>query len=307
MRKKVVITGGTGFIGRALCRELLANNYDVIVLSRNPEKGRGISDERIIFSFWDGQTTRGWLHHVEGAAAIVNLAGDNIASSLRWTAQKKSSLLYSRLHAGRAVTEAVERTSVQPRVVVQASAIGYYGNRGDELLNEFSSIGTGFLADVASQWEQTTRAVTQSGVRHVIIRTGIVLGKNEGFLSRVVLPFRFFAGGHPGNGRQWLSWIHIADEAAAIRCLIEHNDLAGPFNLTAPNPLTAKDFFHMLGTVLQRPSWFPTPGIVLKFIFGEMAQEVLLAGQRVLPKRLMDSGFRFAYPDALTALQDVLQ
>ena len=176
----------------------------------------------------------------------------------------------------------------------------------DLLLNEASSGGSGFLAEVARQWEATTAAVGQTGVRHVIIRTGIVLGRGGGFLSKVMPPFSFFVGGHPGSGRQWLSWIHVEDEAAAIKFLIERNDLAGPFNLTAPVPLQSKDFFDLMGSLVHRPSWLHPPAACLRLMFGEMAREVLLASQRVVPERLLQSGFTFRYPGALQALGDIL-
>lgn len=307
MTKRIVITGGTGFVGRALCRDLLMHGYDVIVLSRNPRKAKPTVDSGITLVKWDGETPQGWLHYATGALAIINLAGENIASSLRWTQEKKELLLRSRLNAGKAVMKAAEQADEKPRVVIQASAIGYYGNRRDEVIDESSSLGAGFLAEVARQWETSIKQLTDIEVRCPIIRTGVVLGRYNGFLPRVTLPFRFFMGGHPGSGEQWLSWIHIDDEVAAIRFLIEKDYLTGPFNLTAPNPLKARDFFHLAGMVLKRPSWFHVPGFVLQLALGELAKELLLSSQRVIPKRLLDSGYSFQYPEALPALKDLLE
>jgi len=307
MGKKVIITGGSGFIGQALCAELNAFGYDVTVLSRRPEQLKINENSRIRMVYWDPKNPATWLSHASGACAIVNLAGENIASSLRWTTAKKDRLLQSRLTAGKAVSEAVMRLDHKPGVLIQASAIGYYGNRQKEELTEESSPGQGFLADLAKQWETSIDPVCRQGVRCATIRTGIVLGKGGGFLERVVLPFKLGLGRHLGNGQQWLSWIHLADEVSAIRFLIENKTLEGAFNLTAPNPLISRDFFKTLGRVLGRPSWLHAPAFMLRLMLGEMAKELLLSGQRVLPDRLTRSGYAFKYPDAYSALQSIME
>jgi uncharacterized protein (TIGR01777 family) len=202
--------------------------------------------------------------------------------------------------------EAVALAAQKPRALIQASGIGYYGNRGDELLDEASTAGTGFLSDVALKWEKSTEPVEALGVRRAIIRTGIVLGRNGGFLSRVLLPFKLFMGGYMGSGRQWLSWIHMEDEVGAICFLLEREDARGAFNLSAPQPLTAKDFFHEVGNALGRPSWLPVPGFALHMALGEMADELILYGQRALPKRLLETGYAFHYPSARKALVNLL-
>ncbi len=306
MGKKIIITGGSGFIGQALCTELNTFGYEVTVLSRRPEQRELNERSHTRVVCWDPNDPETWLSHASGACAIVNLAGDNIASSLRWTATKKERLLQSRLTAGKAVSEAVLRLDQKPGVLIQASAIGYYGNREDEVLTEESGPGEGFLADLAEQWETCVDPVRQQGVRCATIRTGIVLGKGGGFLERIVLPFKLGLGGHLGNGQQWLSWIHLADEVSAIRFLIEHETLEGAFNLTAPNPSIARDFFKTLGSVLGRPSWLHLPAFMLQLMMGELASELLLSGQRVLPDRLACSGYKFKYPDAYSALQSIM-
>ena len=305
MSKRVIITGATGFIGKALCRQLVEKGYEVVGLSRNLDKGRELLPDKVNVVQWDAKSAKGWANFADGAYAIVNLAGDNIGSG-RWTQGKKQKILESRLNAGKAVLEAVEQVKNRPDVVIQASGIGYYGNRGDEILDESSFSGSGFLVDVAKKWEETTKKVESFGIRHLTIRTGVVLGQDEGFLSRVILPFRFFVGGHLGRGKQWISWIHIHDEIKAICFLIERENSKGAFNLTAPNPLISKDFFRILGKVMRRPSWLPVPGFVLLVALGEMAKELILYGQRAMPKRLLESGFEFVYPEAESALNEIL-
>ena len=218
----------------------------------------------------------------------------------------KRAILQSRLDAGRAVVEAVKLAGVKPEVVVQASGVGYYGPHGDEVLDESWPSGADFLSDVARQWEASTKAVAAMGVRQVVIRTGAVLERSGGMLPRLLLPFRLFVGGPPGSGRTWLSWIHRDDEVAAIRFLVENDGAHGIFNLTAPEPLTMRDFCRLLGQVIGRPSWLPVSASVLRLLFGEMAEELLLSGQRVLPRRLLEAGFQFKYPTAETALRAIL-
>jgi uncharacterized protein (TIGR01777 family) len=237
----------------------------------------------------------------DGAKAIVNLAGENTGSR-RWTQKTKQAILQSRLDAGRAVSEAVDMVKVKPQVVVQASGVGYYGPCGNELVDESSQCGTDFLSDVARQWEASTRSVETLGARHVVIRTGGVLERDGGMLPRILLPFSLFVG-PIGSNSVWLSWIHRDDEVAAIRFLIENRNLKGAFNLTAPEPLAMRSFYRLLGQRIGRPSWLPVPNFALRLLFGEMAQALLLSGQRVLPKRLQDVGFQFKHPTADMALK----
>jgi uncharacterized protein len=305
MKKTVIISGATGFIGTMLVQKLVDKKYAVIVLSRNPGKAVAFTNSGVEVVAWDGKSAQGWGSHADGAYGIINLAGENIAAG-RWTQIRKQAILESRLAAGRAITEAVEKAAQKPRVVIQASGIGYYGNRGDEVLDETSSAGAGFLSDVALQWEQSTAAVEALGVRRAIIRTGVVLGRSGGFLSRVLLPFRLFVGGYMGSGRQWLSWVHMADEVGAICFLLEQDAAQGAFNLCAPKPLSAKDFFSELGAALKRPSWLPVPGFALHMLLGEMADELILSGQRALPRKLLQAGYEFQFPAAREALLNIL-
>jgi uncharacterized protein (TIGR01777 family) len=305
MSNQIIITGATGFIGKSLCKQLVQAGYDLVVLSRNPKKGSESLPNQIRVASWDAKTSEGWADYADGAYAIINLAGENIGSG-RWTPGKKRRILESRLNAGKAVVEAIKKVGNKPKVLIQASGIGIYGNRDDEILDEFSRPGSGFLTEVAKQWEGSTKKVESFGVRHVIIRTGVVLGADGGFLSRVILPFRLFVGGRLGSGNQWIPWIHLDDEVRAICFLMERQNLKGAFNLTAPNPLISKDFFNLLGKTIKRPSWLPVPGFLLSLLLGERARELILSGQRAMPKRLLESGYDFLYPDAKSALREIL-
>jgi hypothetical protein len=305
---RVIITGGAGFIGRALAADLARAGYEVVALSRSPEKATGLPAgaraER-----WDGRTAAGWGPLADGALAIVNLAGENLAGGgflpARWTPERKQLIRRSRLDAGRAVVEAVQAAQARPAVVIQSSGIGYYGTRKDGLLTEADEPGTDFLAALSVEWEASTAPVGSLGVRHVSIRSGVVLSPTEGALYRLLLPFKLYAGGPMGSGRQGFSWIHPADEIAAIRFLLENPAARGPFNLCAPAPLTNAQFGKAIGRVLGRPSWLPVPAFAMRLALGEVASMVL-EGQRATPRKLLDLGFRFRFPDAESALRDLL-
>jgi len=304
--KRVIVTGATGFIGKALCFRLAEEGYEVVALTRSLEKGKKLFGNKATAAKWDGQSAETWLDFVDGALAIVNLAGENIGSG-RWTPQKKQSILQSRLDAGQAVVEAVKSVEKKPEVVIQASAIGCYGSRADELIDENSSPGEGFLAGVAKEWELSTQGVESQDVRRVVIRSGVVLDREGGAFLRFLKPFRLFAGGPLGSGRQWFSWIHLADELEAILFLLKRHDLQAVFNLTAPESLMQKDFARLLGKILRRPSWLPAPGFMLRLFLGEMAEEMLLVSQRVAPGRLLEAGFSFRYPQMELALREILE
>lgn len=300
---RIIITGGTGLIGRALTDELVSGGHNVVVLSRAPERSAGFP-EGVRVEGWDAHTANGWGHLVEDADAVVNLAGESIGGG-RWTAERKQRIRQSRLDAGRAVVQAVELAAHKPRVVVQASGIGYYGPTADQEITEEAPPGDDFLAQVAQEWEASTAPVETLGVRRAIIRTGVVLSLKGGALPRMLFPFKLFAGGPLGSGQQWFPWIHIHDEVTAIRFLIENKDAAGPFNLAAPNPLTNARFSRLVGRALGRPAIVPAPAFALRLALGEMAT-LLLDGQRAVPHKLQALGFRFRYPQAEEALRDLL-
>ncbi len=300
---RVLITGGSGLIGRALAANLACDGNEVIILSRRPERIIGLP-AGVSVKWWDGHTAEGWSSLVSVTDAIINLAGEKIGSS-RWTKARKHGILESRLNAGRAIVQAVESAAHKPHVTIQASGIGYYGPCGDEEITEETPPGQDFLSRVAVDWEASTAPLEALGVRQVIIRTGVVLSTAGGALPRMLLPFRFFAGKRFGSGRQWFPWIHIADEVGAIRFLIENETANGPFNLSAPAPLSNAEFNRLLGQRLRRPAIVPIPGFTLRLLFGEMAT-VLLDGQRAIPRHLLQLGFTFQFPEAGSALRDLL-
>ncbi len=305
--KRVIITGGSGFIGRALTRELLDAQYEVVWLSRNPATTRAVP-AGVRVEKWDGRSAQGWSALAEGAFAIVNLAGESIGiPPLPWTNERKRRIRDSRVNASKAVVEAVRLAREKPRVIVQASAVGFYGARGDEVITEKNSAGHDFLADVAVAWEASSAEVETLGVRRVVTRFGLPLDKSGGVFPFLVMPIRLFVGGPIGSGRQVIAWIHLHDAVRAIRFLMEKDDARGAFNLTAPEPLTNAELGRVIARVLRRPFWLPVPAFALKLALGEMAELLLLNGQRVLPERLLRAGFKFQFPTAELALKDVLK
>jgi uncharacterized protein len=304
--KRIIITGGTGLIGRVLADHLVRNGYEVVILSRDPGTAPNLGSQ-IRVEGWDGKTAEGWGPLANDATAIVNLAGASIGiPPLPWTAERKRRIRQSRLDAGHAVVAAVKQVTLKPHVVIQASGIGYYGLRGDDVVTEDTLCGTDFLASVATDWEASTAEVETLGVRRAIMRTGLLLSARGGVLSYLALPFRFFVGGPIGSGKQWQPWIHMDDEIGATRFLIENDAARGPFNFAAPNPVTNAGLAQIMGRVLNRPALFPTPGWAMKLALGEMAELLLLGGQRAIPAKLAKLGYRFKFSEAEPALHDLL-
>ena len=298
---RVIIAGGTGFIGRALSRVLVEDGFEVSVLTRGAKKTASRGVERV---HWDGRSSDGWADHVEGAYAVVNLAGENVGNG-RWNNQKKRDLLESRINAVTAIVETIRQAKKRPRVFLQGSAIGYYGRSDDTPLDEESPSGVGLLAEVARRTEEATLAAAELGVRRIVVRTGVVLERDGGALPRLLMPYKFLAGGYPGSGKQWISWIHLLDEVHAIAFLLKNEGLEGAFNLASPNPVPMADFCRHLGRAIGRPTWLRFPASIIRLVFGEMADEVLLSGQRVLPKRLLEAGYEFRHPELSSALDEI--
>lgn len=301
---RVVIAGGSGFIGRQLTRSLVGDGHAVVVLTRGAD--RRADAEGVRFVTWDGCTGGSWAEALDGADALVNLAGENIANGL-WTKARRQRILESRLLAGQACLEAIEQVSRRPRVLLQASAVGYYGDRGDTVLEENAPAGTGFLADVAQHWEASTAAAESLGVRRVVLRTAVVLGRDGGALPRMLAAFRAYLGGPLGSGRQWFPWIHLDDVVGAIRWLMECPDVAGPFNLAAPGTVTQRTWAEALGMGLARPARLRMPATLVRLFLGTMGRELFLASARVLPRRLLEAGYAFRFPSLSDALADLLQ
>ncbi len=300
---KVVISGGTGFLGRPLAERLAADGHRVTVLTR----GRGqLPPERpgIEHVQWDpeGQADDG-ARVVDGADAIVNLAGESIAAR-RWTDAQKTRIRESRLKSTRTLVALIQASANRPSVFLSGSAVGYYGSRGDEVLDEKSAPGHDFLAELSVEWEAEAQKAS-AFTRVVIVRTGIVLDRDGGALRQMLLPFKAFVGGPVGPGTQYMSWIHRRDWVDLAREAIVTNSFSGPLNLTAPEPVTNREFSRALGRALGRPSWLPAPGFALKIVLGEMADALLLSSQRVLPARAGELGFRFNYPTVKDAFQEI--
>ena len=308
--QRFIITGGTGTIGRALASDLIADGNEVVVLSRKPAKGEAILPTSTHLVGWDAKTAGDWVEWLEGATAIINLAGARLAGpnpfKFRWTEDRKKMICESRLRAGQAVTQAIQSVSDKPKVLVQASGINFYAT-GDEIATEETPAGEGYLPYVCTDcWENSTMSAESLGVRRIIIRTGPVLHPRSGPLPPMVLQSKLFLGGPLGTGRQWFSWIHPADVVAGIRFLIDDPKAIGPYNLCAPNPVTNAEFSEILGRVLRRPSVLPVPAFALKLLFGEMSS-TLLQGVRAVPNRLQSMGYSFRFPVAETALEDLLR
>ncbi|MCA0456735.1 MAG: TIGR01777 family oxidoreductase [Chloroflexi bacterium] len=305
---RVIITGGTGLIGRELANSLAHDHHEVIVLTRNTNKSSGL-DGSVKLVKWDGRTVQGWGELANGAGAIVNLAGESIAGEgfppSRWTKERKKRIVESRINAGKAVVEAITAAAQKPDVLIQASAVGYYGTHGDEPITEEHAPGSDFLAHTCVQWEAVTEPVEKLGVRRAIIRTGILLTNKGGVLPQLSLPFKLFAGGPIGSGKQQMPWIHIDDEVGAIRFLIDTPSAKGAYNLSAPHVVNNAALAKILGRVLKRPSFVPAPAFAFKLAFGELSI-LLLEGQRAIPKRLEEAGYAFKFPEPEPALKDLL-
>lgn len=295
----MLITGASGLIGKALQASMAGSDDDLLLASRKA----GDDDDRIQWTVEEGFTE---TDRLEGLDAVIHLAGENI-SGLRWTDEKKKAIRDSRVIGTRNVVEAISKLKVKPKVLVTSSAIGYYGERGDEEVTESSMPGDDFLAEVAKAWETESRRAEDAGVRTVLLRTGIVLSKNGGALGTMLLPFKLGVGGVIGSGRQWMSWISIDDHVRVIRHVIENESIRGAVNSVAPGPVTNEQFTKILGEVLYRPTILPLPSFAVSMLFGEMGDALLLSSTRVVPKRLLDSGFEFKYPDLKSALEHILK
>jgi uncharacterized protein (TIGR01777 family) len=296
----ITITGATGFIGRRLINRLAAEPHQLHALSRHTNIKFG--DTAVWITKWDPTAEDPPPESVANADAIVHLAGEPVAQ--RWTPEAKRKIRESRVQSTQRLVRALSAQPRKPSILVCASAVGIYGSRGDEVLTESSAPGNDYLAEVCQEWEKQARAAESLGVRVARIRTGIVLGKGGGALEKMLPPFKAFVGGRIGSGKQWMSWIHL-DDLIGIICHALTNPMSGAFNGTAPNPVTNSDFTSELGRALGRPALFPVPGFALKAMFGEMS-EMLLGGQRVLPRATEAAGYQFQYPQLGPALRNIL-
>jgi uncharacterized protein (TIGR01777 family) len=300
---RTVIAGGSGFLGRPLARRLSADGHDVVILTRGISST--IDNGRVRTVQWTPDGGSGaWAAELEGAGAVVNLAGESIAGR-RWTAAQKGRILDSRRLATRSIVAAIRRADIPPPVLVNGSAVGYYGPHGDDLVTEDARAGADFLAQVCVQWEEEAERASSDHTRIVCIRTGLVLEKDGGALPQMLFPFRIGAGGPVGSGHQYWPWIHRDDWIALVLWAIRSSGTSGPVNATAPEPVTNLEFARALGRAMHRPAFIPAPAFALRLLLGEMADGLLLAGQRAIPQRAQRAGFAFRYAhvdDALRAI-----
>ena len=299
MSKNVLISGASGFVGTHLTKFLLERGYKVKKLTRSPQDNTGGQ------AYWNPERGEIELEALQDLDAVVHLAGENIAG--RWTEKKKAKIENSRVEGTKLLSESLAELDKRPEVLISASAIGYYGDRGDEVLTEESAPGEGFLADVGIKWENATKAAQEAGIRVCNPRIGLVLGMDRGALEKMLMPFKLGLGGKIGGGKQYWSWIAIDDLIGIIYYLLGKEDLSGAVNAVAPNPVTNSEFTSALGRALNRPTIFPLPAFVARGLLGEMADETMLSSTRVKPQKLLDSGYEFKYPELEQALNSILK
>jgi uncharacterized protein (TIGR01777 family) len=299
---KILITGGTGFIGTQLTSRLIQDGHQVTILTRSLKGAKGSSPG---ISYLEGDPTRKgpWQEAIKNHDAVINLAGASIFS--KWTEEHKKTLRESRVNTTQNIVEGIASHPERPFTLFSTSAVGYYGFCGDEELTEESPQGDDFLARMALEWEGEALKAREKGARVVITRFGIVMGERGGALSQMIPLFKKYVGGPIGSGKQWFSWVHIKDLAEAFIFLLKHPEISGPVNVCSPNPVRNKDLAKALGSALHKPSFIPAPGFMVKLVLGEFGS-VILEGQRVIPKRLLENGFVFQFPDIEKALQGIV-
>lgn len=303
---KIAITGATGFVGTGLVAKLNSENHSLVILTRNPQKAQRLfptsAYPNLQVIAYEATQSGEWQNAISGCDAVINLAGEAIAE--RWTAEHKKAILESRKLGTQKIVEAISQAESKPTVLINASAIGYYGSSETETFTENSASGKDFLSQVCREWEAEAEKVKALNVRSVILRFGIVLG-NGGALGKMIPPFQLFAGGPIGNGRQWFSWVDRDDLINLIIFALKQSNMQGTFNATSPNPVRMNELCQTLGSVLNRPSWLPVPDFAIELLLGEAAQ-VVLEGQEVLPQATQSMGFEFQYPNLKSSLTKIL-
>ena len=294
---KILITGASGLIGKALQKSFAEKGYEMLLATRSEPK----DDKHIQWNADTGFREED-LARLEGLDAVIHLAGENIAG-FRWTEEKKKAIRDSRVFGTRSMIETFDKLNDKPKTFISGSAIGFYGDRGDDEMTESSPAGKTFLAEVCKEWEAESRRAEDLGIRTVLLRTGIVLSKDGGALATMMTPFKFGVGGVIGDGKQWMSWISLDDVVGIINYALENENVRGAVNLTSPNPVTNEEFTKTLGSVLYRPTFLPLPEFAVHMVFGEMGDALLLDSTRVIPKRMKDAGYEFKYSELKTALE----
>ena len=305
MNKKIVITGATGLIGKKLCKEFIGQGNELTIFTSNIVKAKELIGGAKEYIYWDYNKPEEWKNNINGKDAVIHLAGAGIAG-IRWSEEYKKKILESREISTTNLVKAIKESNQKPGLLISASAVGYYGNAGNEILTEESKNGRDFLADVCRIWEESAGRVEEAGVRRVSIRTGIALSSEGGAFKKMLLPFKMFIGGHLGSGKQWFPWIHIDDLIGIYIYALENSSVRGIINAVSPNPVRAKELAKIIGKTIHRPSMFPVPLFALKLAVGEAAESIV-ASQRVMPKKLLDSGFKFKFENIEKALNDLMK
>ncbi len=298
---KILITGASGLVGKALQKSFAQKGYEMLLAGRGEPK----SANEIRWSVEEGFLKED-LTRLEGLDAVVHLAGESI-SGLRWTEEKKRAIRESRVKGTQNVVNALADLKQKPKVFIAGSAMGFYGDRDDEIVSETSKPGDNFLADVAKEWETESRRAEDSGIRTVLLRTAIVLSKDGGALGTMLTPFKFGVGGVIGSGKQWMSWVSMDDVVEIVNFALENENLRGAVNVASPNPVTNEEFTKTLGEVLYRPTFLPLPEFAVNLMFGEMGDTLLLNSTRIEPKRLREAGYEFRFPDLKKALENAVK
>ena len=298
---RILITGASGLIGKALRPTLEAKGYELILASRREPK-----DPQHVQWNPDTGFAEPDLSRLEGLDAVIHLAGENV-SGLRWTEEKKKAIRDSRVFGTRSLIETFDKLKAKPKAFISGSAIGFYGDRGDEVMTESSPAGKTYLSEVCKEWEAESRRAEDMGIRTVLLRTGIVLSKDGGALATMMTPFKLGVGGVVGSGKQWMSWITLDDVVGIINFALENESVRGAVNVVAPNPVTNEEFTKTLGSVLYRPTFLPLPEFAVHMVFGEMGDALLLDSTRVIPKRLQDNGYEFRFTDLKPALEHAVK
>ncbi len=303
MSKRIIITGASGVIGTKLSERLYSKGYDITIFTRNISHAKSEFPNAKEYVEWDYNDVNSFQNFMDGAYAVIHLAGANLGAK-RWNASYKKVIYDSRIKSSQNLVEAIKNVSNKPKIFINASAVGYYSDNGEELITEDTASGNDFLAKLCFDWERSAAKSTHYGCRHSSVRTGIALTTREGLVKKMMLPFKFFVGGALGNGKQWIPWIHLDDVISIYEFVLE-NEIYGPVNAASPNPVRMKFFADQLGSILNRPSYFNVPKFAIKLVAGEIA-DFILDSQKVLPKKLINSGFKFKFEQLELALNDII-
>ncbi len=302
MSKKIIITGATGLIGVKLSNKLISNGYEIIVFTRSISEAKELIPKAIDFVEWDYQDINTFKNYLDGSYAVIHIAGANLGAK-RWTSKYKKIIYESRIKSSQNLVEAISKINNKPKIFISASAVGYYGDKGDGIINENSVYGNDFLAKLVHEWENACKAVVDYSIGFAAVRTGVVLSKDEGMVGKMITPFKFFFGGPLGNGKQWVPWISLADIVNIYEFVLE-NEIEGPMNAVSPNPVRMKEFAKLLGKKLSRPSYLHAPKFGIKLVAGEIADSILVS-QKVIPQKLISSGYKFKFEKLESAFNEL--